>query len=75
MMTVAPLPTRHGRDRTIIPFTQALLQAVHRSLCSRDRGLWVVDASGLIKADFFGKSDPYAKVLSRQQLVQTGSLT
>ncbi len=43
-------------------FTQAILRAVHRSLCSRDRGLWVVDASGLKQADFFGKSDPYAKV-------------
>ncbi|CAM9137499.1 unnamed protein product [Scytosiphon promiscuus] len=40
----------------------ALLQAVHRTLCSRDRGLWVVGASGLVRADFFGKSDPYAKV-------------
>ncbi|CAM9982491.1 unnamed protein product, partial [Ectocarpus fasciculatus] len=33
-----------------------------RALCMRDRGLWVVNASGLVKADFFGKSDPYAKV-------------
>lgn len=49
-------------DRTAVTALQALLQAVHRSLCSRDRGLWVVDASGLVKADFFGKSDPYAKV-------------
>ncbi|CAN0018446.1 unnamed protein product [Ectocarpus sp. 6 AP-2014] len=40
----------------------ALLQSMDRELCMRDRGLWVVNASGLVKADFFGKSDPYAKV-------------
>ncbi|CAM9115968.1 unnamed protein product [Ectocarpus sp. 13 AM-2016] len=40
----------------------ALLQSMDRELCIRDRGLWVVNACGLVKADFFGKSDPYAKV-------------
>lgn len=47
---------------TCLLFSQALLQSMDRELCMRDRGLWVVNASGLVKADFFGKSDPYAKV-------------
>lgn len=52
-----------NRHRMLLAgFMQALLRAVHRTLCSRDRGLWVVNASGLVRADFFGKSDPYAKV-------------
>lgn len=43
-------------------YAQAVLLAAEQALCSRDRGLWVVNAEGLCRADFFGKSDPYAKV-------------
>ena len=56
-------------QRTLAFFSpdQAVILAVQRALCSRDRALWVVNASGLCKADFFGKSDPYAKVCVKRR--------
>lgn len=60
-----PVPTfLHGlrMETFALGQTQAILRSMQRLVCYRDRGLWVVNASGLHKLDFLGKSDPYAKV-------------